>query len=341
MATTVRTRTATGRSSIQSTTTGGTSTGSPERGSLVGAPSRSSTSSEPRLRGLARRNACTARRSPIKLSPLPFAWPPCRPPGERSGQSKVCPIAACRHSANVSMDAPAGVGWASMNPHGIRAFAPGRVNLIGEHTDYNDGLCLPFAIELGVTVTAELHDGGESRRPASRTATPSSRARSRSSAAPASSSRAEARHRRRPATAGRALLLGGPVRGARARPLRRRRRRAAPTREARAAVLTDRERVGRPGHRPARPARLAARRGGPRAAAGHAHARGAHRPARPARPRARGARLRRAAQPRRLRLQRAPRGVPARAGAARRRVAARRRRRLGPARPARTGACAT
>jgi galactokinase len=48
-----------------------------------------------------------------------------------------------------------------MNPHRIRAFAPGRVNLIGEHTDYNDGLCLPFAIERGVTVTAELHDGGE------------------------------------------------------------------------------------------------------------------------------------------------------------------------------------
>ncbi len=48
-----------------------------------------------------------------------------------------------------------------MNPHGIRAFAPGRVNLIGEHTDYNDGLCLPFAIDRGVTVTAELHDGGE------------------------------------------------------------------------------------------------------------------------------------------------------------------------------------
>jgi galactokinase len=33
------------------------------------------------------------------------------------------------------------------------AFAPGRVNLIGEHTDYNDGLCLPFAIRSGVTVT--------------------------------------------------------------------------------------------------------------------------------------------------------------------------------------------
>jgi galactokinase len=46
-----------------------------------------------------------------------------------------------------------------------RAFAPGRVNLIGEHTDYNDGLCLPFAIERGVTVTAEElpRDGFEAR----------------------------------------------------------------------------------------------------------------------------------------------------------------------------------
>jgi galactokinase len=36
----------------------------------------------------------------------------------------------------------------------ITAFAPGRVNLIGEHTDYNDGLALPFAIGAGVRVTA-------------------------------------------------------------------------------------------------------------------------------------------------------------------------------------------
>ena len=34
------------------------------------------------------------------------------------------------------------------------AFGPGRVNLIGEHTDYNDGLALPFAISEGVTVHA-------------------------------------------------------------------------------------------------------------------------------------------------------------------------------------------
>ncbi len=42
----------------------------------------------------------------------------------------------------------------------VQAFAPGRVNLVGEHTDYNGGLCLPFAIERGVTVTANPLPGG-------------------------------------------------------------------------------------------------------------------------------------------------------------------------------------
>src|SRR3954453_15425474 len=36
----------------------------------------------------------------------------------------------------------------------VAAFGPGRVNLIGEHTDYNEGLAMPFAIERGVTVSA-------------------------------------------------------------------------------------------------------------------------------------------------------------------------------------------
>jgi galactokinase len=35
------------------------------------------------------------------------------------------------------------------------------VNLIGEHTDYNGGLALPFAIDRGITVEAEPRDGGE------------------------------------------------------------------------------------------------------------------------------------------------------------------------------------
>jgi galactokinase len=41
----------------------------------------------------------------------------------------------------------------------VTAFAPGRVNLLGEHTDYNGGLALPFAIEEGVTVRATTVPG--------------------------------------------------------------------------------------------------------------------------------------------------------------------------------------
>jgi galactokinase len=37
----------------------------------------------------------------------------------------------------------------------VRAFAPGRVNLIGDHTDHTGGLVLPMAIDLGTTVTGD------------------------------------------------------------------------------------------------------------------------------------------------------------------------------------------
>jgi galactokinase len=38
-------------------------------------------------------------------------------------------------------------------------FAPGRANLMGEHTDYNEGYVLPFALSLGVTATAAPRPG--------------------------------------------------------------------------------------------------------------------------------------------------------------------------------------
>jgi galactokinase len=38
--------------------------------------------------------------------------------------------------------------------------APGRVNLIGEHTDYNDGLVLPIALPNKILVTASARDDG-------------------------------------------------------------------------------------------------------------------------------------------------------------------------------------
>jgi len=41
----------------------------------------------------------------------------------------------------------------------ITIYAPGRINLIGEHTDYSDGFVLPAAINLGISIALSPRDG--------------------------------------------------------------------------------------------------------------------------------------------------------------------------------------
>lgn len=45
----------------------------------------------------------------------------------------------------------------------VAAFAPGRVNFIGEHTDYNGGLTMPLALQLGIYAAASRNPSGRLR----------------------------------------------------------------------------------------------------------------------------------------------------------------------------------
>ena len=42
-------------------------------------------------------------------------------------------------------------------------FAPGRINLIGEHTDYNDGFVFPAAINKGIALAISKSDSDKSK----------------------------------------------------------------------------------------------------------------------------------------------------------------------------------
>ncbi len=68
------------------------------------------------------------------------------------------PGAAGRHSL-----ADRGARWFRTcfghRPQGVW-LAPGRVNIIGEHTDYNDGFVLPFALGDGIVAAASPRRDG-------------------------------------------------------------------------------------------------------------------------------------------------------------------------------------
>ncbi|MEH1100434.1 galactokinase [Micromonospora sp. CPCC 205561] len=70
------------------------------------------------------------------------------------------PEAARRPTADVADRAATGFTEAYGEPPVGRWAAPGRANLIGEHTDYNDGFVLPFALPLRTVVAAAPHPDG-------------------------------------------------------------------------------------------------------------------------------------------------------------------------------------
>ena len=48
----------------------------------------------------------------------------------------------------------------NISPLAVSAYAPGRVELLGNHTDYNEGVVLGAAIDRGLTVRGRKRDDG-------------------------------------------------------------------------------------------------------------------------------------------------------------------------------------